>query len=143
MGGDPRDRAGELIVYIDRSDIRAGRLDDLKAGLVRLAQFIESLEPQLISYGFHLDEAANLMTVVAVHPDSASLELHLSVGGPEFRKLADLITLREIDVYGAIPDTALQMLKQKATTLGGANVRVHNRFAGFSHPPPGFQFDEW
>jgi hypothetical protein len=136
MGGDPPDRAAELIVYIDHSDIHAGRLDELKAGVRRLVQVIESLEPQLISYGVHLDEATHLMTVVAVHPDSASLELHLDVGGPEFRKLADLITLRGIDIYGSISAKALTMLEQKANALGGNTITLHERFAGFSHPSP-------
>jgi hypothetical protein len=136
MGGDPPDRAAELIVYVDRSDIRAGRLDDLKAGVRRLAQIIESFEPQLISYGVHLDEEAQLMTVVAVHPDSVSLEFHLDVGGPEFRKLADLITLREIDVYGSITAKAHKMLEQKARALGDSAVTVHERFAGFSPTRP-------
>lgn len=121
----------KVIVYIDRSDIREGRLDDLKAGIHRLVEFIESSEPQLIAYGFHLDEEAGQMTVVAIHPDSASLELHLQIGAPEFRKLADMITLRDITVYGSLGPQVLAMLRQKATALGGSSVAVHERFAGF------------
>jgi hypothetical protein len=33
-----------------------------------------------------------------VHPDSASLELHTEIGKEEFRKLGDMITLRQIQV---------------------------------------------
>jgi hypothetical protein len=73
------------------------------------------------------------MTVVAVHPDVASLELHLEVGGPEFRKLADLIELRRIEVYGRPSDRALQQLRQKAEMLGErADVLVHEPHAGFT-----------
>lgn len=130
-GVSPR---SELIVYVDRSDIREGRLEDLKAGIRRLVEFIETHEPQLIDYSFHLDEDAGRMTVVAVHPDSASLELHQQVGGPEFRKLGDLITLRQIEVFGAVSETARDLLRQKAAALGDAAVEVHDRFAGFSRP---------
>lgn len=35
------------------------------------------MEPQLIGYRFHFDEAANRMAVTAVHPDSVSLELQM------------------------------------------------------------------
>ena len=41
-------------------------------------------EPQLISYGVFINEEAARMTVVAVHPDSASLEFHMEIGGSGF-----------------------------------------------------------
>jgi hypothetical protein len=46
--------------------------------------FIGAREPQLITYGFYIDEDAAKMTVVAVHPDSAPLELHMDIGTKEF-----------------------------------------------------------
>jgi hypothetical protein len=131
--GDP-DRSG-LIIYIDRSDVSEDRKQDLKAGIRRLVDVIQSREPQLISYAFHLDDESAVMTVVAVHPDSASLELHLEIGRTEFHKLADMITLRQIAVYGSVSDKARAMLQEKATMLGGSDVTVHERFAGFDRPP--------
>ncbi|WP_019811763.1 hypothetical protein [Saccharomonospora halophila] len=132
MGTDNRTTAGDLILYLDRSDIRAGRLEELKAGIRRLVPVIEREEPRLIEYGFHLDEDAGLMTVTAVHPDSASLEWHMEVGGAEFRKLGEMISLREIEVYGMISERAHEMLEQKAAMLGGRSVRVSGRYAGFA-----------
>jgi hypothetical protein len=123
-----------LVVYLDRSDIHQGALAELKAGIRRLVQFIESAEPQLMEYGFYIAEDTAQMTVVAVHPDSASLELHLEIGRDEFRKLAHLITLRETEVFGSVSPHALEMLRQKASALGGSSVRVHERFAGFTRP---------
>jgi len=131
MIGDRESAAVELIVYIDHSDIHEGRLEDLKDGIRRLVEFIEAHEPRLLAYGFHLDEEAGLMTVTAVHPDSASLELHLEIGREEFRKLGDLITLREVEVYGSISDSAREMLEQKAQMLGG-RVRVTELLSGFA-----------
>jgi hypothetical protein len=133
-GNDDPDGSG-LIVYIDRSDVSEDRKQDLKAGIRRLVDVIQSREPQLISYAFHLDDEAAVMTVVAVHPDSASLELHLEIGRTEFHKLADMITLRQIEVYGSVSDKARAMLQEKATMLGGSDVTVHERFAGFDRPP--------
>ena len=71
------------------------------------------------------------MTVTAVHPDSASLELHMEVGRDEFGRLAELITLRQIEVYGAVSDRVRELLAQKAAALGGASVRIVERFDGF------------
>jgi hypothetical protein len=124
----------EPIVYIDHSDIREGSLDELKTGVERVAAFIAEREPQLIAYGFYIDEVAATMTVVAVHPDSASLELHLDVGGAEFRRLAPLLTLTGIECYGRPSPRALEQIRQKAAALGnGATVISIGRFAGFAH----------
>ena len=123
--------AAEVIVYVDHSDIHEGRLGDLKDGIRRLVDFIEAHEPRLIAYGFHLDEAAGLMTVTAVHPDNASLELHLEVGREEFRKLGEMITLRTVEVYGSISASVRELLEQKVQMLGGT-VTVTDRFYGFA-----------
>ena len=123
------------LVYIDRSDIREAKVDELRAGVRKLVDFVDAHEPQLIAYGFHIDEDARQMTVVAVHPDSASLELHIEIAGGEFRKLAHLITLREVRIYGRPSDRALALLRQKAEMLGeGVTVLVHEPHAGFVRP---------
>lgn len=121
------------IVYIDRSEIREGRLEELREAIDELVEFVDTREPQLISYGFYLDEEAGRMTVVAIHPDSASLELHMEVGGPQFRKFKDLIRLRKIEVYGQPSDTVLSALRQKALMLGDEDsVVVQRLHAGFA-----------
>lgn len=128
------DGGSETIVYIDHSRIREDLIDELKAGVQRLVEFIDAREPQLITYGFYIDEDAARMTVVAVHPDSASLERHMDIGGAEFRKLAHLVTLTAIECYGRPSERALEQLRNKAATLGdgGAVVSIE-RFAGFTH----------
>jgi hypothetical protein len=134
MAGHGTVSASEPIVYIDHSDIREGSLEELKAGVRRLVDFIGAREPQLITYGFYIDEDASKMTVVAVHPDSASLEFHLDIGGREFRNLAHLLTLTSIECYGRPSEKALEQLRQKAATLGdGGTVVSIGRFAGFTH----------
>ncbi|HJU57511.1 MAG TPA: hypothetical protein VJ774_02115 [Actinomycetota bacterium] len=128
--------ASEPIVYIDHSQIREGSIDELKAGVERLVEFIDAREPQLITYGFYIDEDASKMTVVAVHPDSTSLERHMDIGSEEFRKLAHLVTLTAIECYGRPSDRALEQLRQKAAMLGDKESVVSvERFAGFQHLP--------
>jgi hypothetical protein len=134
MAADGGTNASEPIVYIDHSDIKDGKLEELKAGIRRLVDFLETREPQLITYGFYVDEEASRMTVVAVHPDSASLEFHVEIGGPEFRKLADFISLTAIEVYGRPSEKALEQVRLKAAALGdGGSVVSIGRFAGFTH----------
>lgn len=134
MVGQRTISASEPIVYIDHSDIREGSLDELKVGVSRLVDFIRVREPQLITYGFYIDDEAGKTTVVAVHPDSASLELHLDIGGAEFRKLAHLLTLTAIECYGRPSERVMEQLRQKAAALGGGGTVVSvGRFAGFAN----------
>jgi hypothetical protein len=123
---------GPPIVYVDTSAIRDGRLAELEVAMRQLAAFVEANVPWLISYGFFLDRDSTRMTVVALHPDSASLEHHLDVGAAEFRKFADLIDLLTIDVYGAVSEAVLERLHRKARTLGTGTVAVHEFHAGFA-----------
>jgi hypothetical protein len=122
----------DLLVYIDRSDIRDGKLEEVRTGVRELAEFVEAHEPQLIAYGFYFNERGTGMTVVAVHPDSGSLEYHLEIGAPAFRKLSELIELRTIDVYGQPSEKILHQLQRKTEMLGeSGRVVVHQRDAGF------------
>ena len=120
------------IVYVDTSSIRNGKLEELKVAMKGLAAFVEANVPRLLSYGFFLDGDYKQMTVVAVHPDSASLEFHMDVGGAEFRKFADLIELSRIDVYGRVSEVVLERLHRKARMLGSGTVAVHELYAGFA-----------
>ncbi len=107
------------IVYIDRSEIRDGRLD----GVMN--------EPQIISYTVHVDEDRRHMNVVHVHKDSSSLALHMNVAGPLFAPFSPLVRLLSIDVYGRPADDVIQRLQHKAQILGGAAVQVNPLHAGF------------
>lgn len=124
--------SGGPVIYIDRSSVHEGRWAELKAGIHALVAFVDSRQPQMVTYGFYLDEDANEMTVVSVHPDSASLERHVEIGGPEFKTLGPFLQLREIEVFGRLSERAVELVQQKAASLGDAGaVTLHERFAGF------------
>jgi hypothetical protein len=59
----------DVIVYVDISEVREGALDELKAGLKNLVDFIEANEPRLIAYSVYFSADGTRMTVVNVHPD--------------------------------------------------------------------------
>ena len=60
----------DAIVYVDISEVREGALDELKAGLTNLVDFIEAKEPRLVAYNVYFSADGTRMTVVNVHPDS-------------------------------------------------------------------------
>jgi hypothetical protein len=124
------------VIYIDRSDVHEECWSELKAGVRALVGFVDAHQPQMATYAVYLDEDTHQMTVVSVHPDSASLERHVEIGGPEFKKLAPFLQLREIEVFGHLSDRAAELVRQKAATLGdGGVVVIHEQFAGFDRLP--------
>jgi quinol monooxygenase YgiN len=122
----------DAIVYVDTAEVREGSLEHLKAAVEDLVAFVESNEPRLLAYNVYFDDEGTRMTVVHVHPDSASLEHHLEVAGPVFRRLVELVTLTSIHVYGKPGDRVLEQLQEKSRLLGGGAVVVAPLHAGFA-----------
>jgi quinol monooxygenase YgiN len=122
----------EPIVIVDTSDIHEGKLDELRRAVAELAEFVEANETGTISYQVFFGDDDRQMTVLQIHPDSASMERHMEVAGPVFAKFADLLVLRTIDIYGSPSEKVLELLRRKAELLGTASVAVHDRQAGFA-----------
>ena len=120
------------IVYIDTSDVREGALEELKTAMKELVDFVEANEPRLIAYNVYFSDDGTRMTVVHVHPDSASLEYHMEVAGPAFRRFVELVTLSSIHIYGEPSEKLLEQSREKARLLGRGDVVVDALHAGFS-----------
>jgi hypothetical protein len=120
------------IVYVDTSQVREGRLEELKAAMRDLAEFVEANEPQLLAYHVYFSDDGARMTVLHINVDSASLELHMEVAGPKFPPIGEFIDMLAIDVYGRPEAALVERLRQKAALLGSGVVRVHELHAGFT-----------
>ena len=119
------------LVYVDTSEVRAGKLPELKAAIKELAEFVDENEPQLVSYSVYFAQDDSRMTVMHVHSDSASLDYHMAIAGPLFEKFADLVTLTSIHIYGEPSERALRQLRDKLGLLGAGDVILHAPHAGF------------
>jgi hypothetical protein len=127
----------DAIVYIDASDVREGALEELKAGMKELVDFIAANVPRVLAYNVYFSEDGTTMTVVHVHPDSASLEYHLEVAGPIFRRFVELVTLSSIHIYGEPSEKVLRQAHEKARLLGRGEVMVDSLYAGFTRSAVG------
>lgn len=122
----------QLIVYVDTSEVRDGRLNELKAAMDDLTEFVEANEPRLLAYNVYFSDDGARMTVLHLNPDSASLEEHMNVAGPKFPPIGEFINLLAIDVYGQPEGSLVDRLRHKAEMLGSGSVRVHELHAGFA-----------
>ena len=124
-----------MLVYVDTSEVHAGALGELRGAVEGLVEFLDANVPRLLAYNVYFSDDGSQMTVVHLHPDSASLEQHLELGGPAFRRFAELLTLSSIRVYGEPSEKVLRQLQDKAQLLGCTDVSVHGQHAGFSRLP--------
>jgi quinol monooxygenase YgiN len=124
------------IVVIDSSEIHEGKLEELKTALKELVEFVEANEADPIAYNVYFDEDGTRMTVVQIHPSSASMEFHMKVAGPVFQKFTELLTLSRVDFYGKPSDALLEQMRQKARLLGNAPVAVNEFHKGFARFGP-------
>ena len=120
------------LVVIDTSEIREGKLEELEAAFAELVDFVEANEADPIAYNVYLDDDAGRVTVLQIHPSSASMERHLKVAGPIFRNFGDLLELLRVDFYGTPSEALLEQMRQKARLLGNAPVVVHELHEGFT-----------
>jgi len=121
----------EPLIVLDTSEIREGKREQLERGIAELAAFVETNESHPIAYEVYFGDDGRRMTVLQIHPDSASMERHMELAGPVFARFADLVVLRTIDVYGSPSENVLEQLRRKAELLGTATVTVHDSQAGF------------
>lgn len=122
----------EPLIFVDVSEIVSGKLEDAKAAFKELAAFVEANEPRTISYNVFFNATETVVTVVQVHPDSASMELHVKVGADLFKRFAGLLTMRTMEIYGEQSPELLEAMRAKARMLGAPGVEVHDLHAGFS-----------
>lgn len=122
----------DLIVVVDTSEIREGKLEELKTAVRDLVDFVEASEIDPIAYNIYLDEDRGRMTVVQIHPSSASMEFHMNVAAPVFRKFTELVKLSRVDFYGRPSNALLDQMHRKAQLLGNAPVVVNELHAGFA-----------
>ena len=121
----------EPLIIIDSSRIREGKFEDLLEAMNRLEAFVEANEPRMITYRVYLDPGNTTVTVLQIHPDTASAENHMQVAATAFSGFGDLIWMSRIDVYGEASPSLLARLRAKASMLGGGSMMVHHLHMGF------------
>ena len=123
------------LIYLDRSDVRDGRHEELEAAFRVLASFVEEHEPWLISYAVAFSADRRHTAVLSVHRDQTSLRRHLEVIRDQLAPFAELLRLRSIEVFGDVDDELRNLLQRKADLLGADSVSVHPVTSGFLRAP--------
>ena len=93
------------LIYVGTTKVKPGKIDALRKQLSELVDFVETNEPRMIAFHLFLDEAGEKLTIVQVHPDSASMQFHMQVNAKHFATAFDNLDVVVSEQYfGAISD---------------------------------------
>jgi len=117
------------LIFIATNRLKPGRLDDERARVPGLVEFVEASEPRLIAFNEYVNEAGEV-SVVQVHPDAASMEAHIAIVAERARAAyaETLDATVRIQVFGQPSEEMLAALRQQAGE--GVELALHTEHLG-------------
>lgn len=127
----------EPLIVISRYRVKEGKLDQVISYDTELLEFVQANEPQIVAFHVFLNEDGTEMTSIQVHPDTASMALHMQVMRDNweamFSEYGDLMEIIGVEYYGTPAKSALEMDVQS-----GIRVSLNPRhISGFTRHQAG------
>jgi hypothetical protein len=114
-------------IFIATNRLRPGKLEDERARVPGLVEFIEANEPRLIAFNEYASEDGTEVAVVHVHPDADSMTSHMElVAERAARAYAETVeATTSIQVFGP-SDGVVEMLRRQAGAGVPLSVKPHH-----------------
>ncbi len=112
------------VVYIDRFEIRDGKLEDFERYANGMASFVEEQEPGALSFNYYLNEDGTAGTAVFVFSNADALDAHLNLASSRFQQGYELLSATEIELLGTPSKGAVELAKS-------FNASIKRKLAGF------------
>jgi quinol monooxygenase YgiN len=112
--------------------IKKGKLDDFTRSYREVVETVKEHEPRIIAFHGFVNEDGTEMTIIQVHPDTASMDFHMQVLTDRLaehvaRALGpELIEPKQVEYYGTPSESALEMDRQVA----GLAVNIKPLYVG-------------
>ena len=113
---------GRPFVFIGTHRLQDGKLDDFREAFAKLTQVVEENEPRMIAFNGYANEDGTEVAVVQLHPDAASMELHMEVVREHITQAYEelLEETTSIQVFGELSEAARGMMQH----LAGSGVAL-------------------
>jgi quinol monooxygenase YgiN len=93
------------VINVFTYTIKPGKQEEARKRIAELVDFVETNEPRMIAFHAYLDQDGKSLSIVQVHPDSASMEFHMQVNAKHFATAFDwLDTSIGGQLFGPISD---------------------------------------
>ncbi len=120
------------LIYVGTYSIKPGKLEEARKRVAELVDFVETNEPRLIAFHCFFNEEGSKLTVIHLHPDSASMEFHQQVNAKHFATAFDYLETPFNDAfYGEVSDV-LRTELAKWDDPGVETIMVPVHEAGFT-----------
>ena len=118
-------------IYIGTNTIKEGKVEEARKMAQEIVELVEAKEPRVIAFNFFLDEEARKLVCVQLHPDSASMDLHMQVISEHLTTAYDILeaTVAE-QLYGPGGEGMVEEFRQYAPDAVFTVLPVHE--AGFT-----------
>jgi hypothetical protein len=77
------------LIYVGSYRIKPGKQEEARKRVAEIVHFVETNEPRMIAFHMYLDQDGNTLSIIQVHPDSASMEFHEQVAAKHFATAFD------------------------------------------------------
>lgn len=122
--------AGKEVTFVGTYTIPEGGLEEWKAAIVDMIDFVKANAPRLTRFEAFLSEDGTEATSIYTHPDTQSLEQHLEAAGSRIRAGTAMVQVRRIDLYGAPSELVVTQLRRISEEHGSFPVTVKGHFYG-------------
>jgi hypothetical protein len=122
-------------IFIATNRLKPGKLDEEKARVPGLVDFIEANEPRLLAFNEYANEEGTEVAVVQVHPDAPSMAFHMQVvaerAAAAYAETVEATT--GIQVFGTPSNAVVEMLGHQAGAGVPLSVKPFH-LGGFVRP---------
>jgi len=120
-------------IFIATNRLKPGAYEAERRRVPGLVELIEASAPRVLAFNEYVNDERTKVTVVQVHPDSASMEFHMGVvrerAANAYAETLDATT--QIQVFGTPSDAGVETLRSQ--TGAGVPLSVHpEHLAGFT-----------
>jgi quinol monooxygenase YgiN len=117
------------LIYVGTYTVKPGKQGEARRRLAELVDFVETNEPRVIAFNTYLDRDGTTVSIIQVHPDSASMEFHMQVNAKHFATAFDWLDASMSGQYfGPISDA----LAAELAKWDEASTQVPEHAAGFT-----------
>lgn len=116
------------IVFISRSRIRPGRVDELRAFLEKGSAVLVEAKPQTQAFLAYVDEDSMTLTIVHVFADSAGFAAHVQGADQRSNAAARYIETIGMTIYGHPAEPTVTAIRSGLDA--GVPVEVRSNYVG-------------
>jgi hypothetical protein len=116
------------IVFISRSRVKEGRLEELRALFATATARLEADKPRTLAFLAYLREDHSELAIVHVFADSDSFAVHLEGAGERSQTAYQFIETIAFEILGQPGDAEMESMRQAAARAGVA-LKVEPEYA--------------